>query len=206
MKMKQNQILILTMLLGGVLLFSRCGSNESTDHSTLQDGNHEISSAITEDESDNMDHSTDLTTTPDVSNIEDRTFQTLVTVYLDLNRALIASDAESAQSIATRILTSLANLDPENNLQSFKTEVKNILEASDISQQRIHFAPLSEQFYQLVKANQGQQITLYKQHCPMALEGKGAFWISDSKEIENPYYGAEMLTCGTVKETLAVNN
>jgi hypothetical protein len=29
-----------------------------------------------------------------------------------------------------------------------------------------------------------------------------ANWLSDQKEIANPYYGNSMLTCGSVKETL----
>jgi Cu(I)/Ag(I) efflux system membrane fusion protein len=30
----------------------------------------------------------------------------------------------------------------------------------------------------------------------------GAYWISDSKEIRNPYFGDAMLTCGEVKKEL----
>lgn len=203
--MKQYRVRIFTMLLGSGLFFSQCHTKETSNSDDNRDANQEMSSEYVEDHDDQADPSP-LEATTEMPVIQDRTFQTLVTVYLDLNKAMVASDAEAARSIASRLLTTLANLDAENNLEAFKKEVNNILEADDLKQQRIHFAPLSQQFYQLVKANQGQQITLYKQHCPMALDGKGAFWLSDSKEIENPYYGEQMLTCGTVKETLAVNN
>ncbi|MGI9543483.1 MAG: DUF3347 domain-containing protein [Cyclobacteriaceae bacterium] len=193
--MKPYQAFTFTMLLGCILLFAQCSARESMVEGNHEDASQEMSSDYTEGLRDQS-----------VPDIQDRTFQTLVTVYLDLREALVASDAEAAKSIASRLLTTLANLDPEDSLEAVKDEVKNILDSEDIKQQRVHFAPLSQQFYQLVKTNQGQQITLYKQHCPMALDGKGAFWISDSKEIENPYYGAQMLNCGTVKETLAVNN
>lgn len=36
------------------------------------------------------------------------------------------------------------------------------------------------------------------QFCPM----KNASWLSDSKEVCNPYYGDKMLTCGSVKEEI----
>ena len=36
----------------------------------------------------------------------------------------------------------------------------------------------------------------------MALDNAGAFWLSEHKEILNPYMGQAMLTCGEVKETL----
>jgi hypothetical protein len=31
-------------------------------------------------------------------------------------------------------------------------------------------------------------------------DGKGAVWISEAKAIKNPYYGSQMLTCGSVKK------
>jgi hypothetical protein len=34
--------------------------------------------------------------------------------------------------------------------------------------------------------------------CPMYDQGKSGYWISEFKEIKNPYYGSEMLTCGGI--------
>ena len=39
-------------------------------------------------------------------------------------------------------------------------------------------------------------------HCPMALEGKGSKWLQLGAQLRNPYFGAEMLTCGTVENTI----
>jgi hypothetical protein len=36
----------------------------------------------------------------------------------------------------------------------------------------------------------------------MAMEGKGANWLSLSENISNPYMGETMPGCGLVKETL----
>ncbi|MBN2481536.1 MAG: DUF3347 domain-containing protein, partial [Bacteroidales bacterium] len=35
-----------------------------------------------------------------------------------------------------------------------------------------------------------------------ALDNTGAYWLSEIKEIENPYFGEAMLTCGETKETM----
>ena len=43
---------------------------------------------------------------------------------------------------------------------------------------------------------------IYKDFCPMYNDNKGAIWLSESKEIKNPYFGKSMSTCGTVKEEL----
>ncbi len=42
---------------------------------------------------------------------------------------------------------------------------------------------------------------LYRAHCPMAFDGKGADWLQTTEDIRNPYYGESMLTCGSVEET-----
>jgi uncharacterized protein (DUF885 family) len=73
--------------------------------------------------------------------------------------------------------------------------------AGNIKHQREHFDMLSKDMYQLVKTfGAGQQ--LYYDHCPMYNDGKGANWLSETKEIANPYLGKSMPTCGTVKEEL----
>lgn len=43
---------------------------------------------------------------------------------------------------------------------------------------------------------------MYKDFCPMYNNGKGAFWLSETKEIKNPYLGKAMPTCGTIQEEL----
>jgi Cu(I)/Ag(I) efflux system membrane fusion protein len=43
---------------------------------------------------------------------------------------------------------------------------------------------------------------IYVQHCPMADSNKGADWLSKEKEILNPYFGQDMLTCGEVKKKI----
>jgi hypothetical protein len=34
----------------------------------------------------------------------------------------------------------------------------------------------------------------------MADDNKGAVWISETKEIKNPYFGKDMATCGSIKK------
>ena len=60
---------------------------------------------------------------------------------------------------------------------------------------------LSEDVYDLAKAFGAGQ-PLYHDHCPMYNENKGAMWLSEMKEVKNPYYGSKMITCGTVEEVI----
>ena len=71
----------------------------------------------------------------------------------------------------------------------------------NIAHQREHFELLSKDIYDLVKAFGGGQV-LYKDFDPMFNNGKGAFWLSETKEIKNPYMGKAMLTSGSIKEEI----
>lgn len=72
----------------------------------------------------------------------------------------------------------------------------------NIKHQREHFLMMSENVYDLAKAFGGGR-ALYHDHCPMYNENKGgAMWLSETKEVKNPYFGAEMLTCGSVEEVI----
>ncbi|MBA4167053.1 MAG: DUF3347 domain-containing protein, partial [Chitinophagaceae bacterium] len=73
--------------------------------------------------------------------------------------------------------------------------------AGKLGHQREHFEMLSKDVYDLVKAFGAGQ-TLYQDFCPMYNDEKGASWLSETKEIQNPYMGQKMTTCGSVKEEL----
>ena len=60
---------------------------------------------------------------------------------------------------------------------------------------------MSKDMYDMVKAF-GAGMALYHDHCPMAQDNKGAMWLSETKEIRNPYFGDKMMTCGSVEEMM----
>lgn len=45
--------------------------------------------------------------------------------------------------------------------------------------------------------------TAYLVHCPMAFDFRGADWLQADDAVLNPYFGAEMLRCGTIRGPLA---
>jgi Protein of unknown function (DUF3347) len=71
----------------------------------------------------------------------------------------------------------------------------------NIEHQREHFDTLSKDIYALIKAFGAGQ-PMYQDFCPMYNDKKGAIWLSETKDIQNPYYGKKMLSCGSMKEEL----
>ncbi len=44
-----------------------------------------------------------------------------------------------------------------------------------------------------------EDLKIYLNFCPMAFHKKGGYWLQDSEDIKNPYYGPKMLKCGEIK-------
>jgi hypothetical protein len=72
---------------------------------------------------------------------------------------------------------------------------------SSIEHQREHFSTMSEEVYNMVKSFGGGQ-TLYRDDCSMANDNEGATWLSEMKEVKNPYFGGKMNSCVKVREVM----
>jgi hypothetical protein len=119
--------------------------------------------------------------------------------YLELKNALVASKTDAAKQAAVNLKTSLASVKESKNAIN---EAAKISTAATIDDIRKSFASLSTDMTRIVKAGQLEKGTLYLEYCPMANNNTGAYWLSNDKEIRNPYFGDKMLKCGSVKETI----
>ena len=137
----------------------------------------------------------------------------VVSNYLQLKNALVNDNSKDAatagKAISENILSiNEADLTAEQRkvYEDVKDDIKEHGEhignnAGKIEHQREHFEMISKDVYDLVKVV-GSEQTLFKDHCPMYNDGKGADWLSEVKDIKNPYLGKKMPTCGTVKEEI----
>ncbi|MBL8878768.1 MAG: efflux RND transporter periplasmic adaptor subunit [Phycisphaerales bacterium] len=46
---------------------------------------------------------------------------------------------------------------------------------------------------------------IVRTHCPMAFDNRGADWLAPDEIVRNPYFGAEMLSCGVAKAFIAAD-
>jgi hypothetical protein len=132
--------------------------------------------------------------------------------YINLKNSLAADNGSDAAKSGKEILDALSKFDnssltPEQKktflglMGDIKENSEHIKENADkIDHQREHFEMLSKDMYDLIKSVSTDK-TLYLDSCPMYDNGK-ATWLSEIKEIKNPYLGKKMDTCGAVKETL----
>ena len=123
------------------------------------------------------------------------------------NSAEAASGGKAMEKALKNIDKSLFTVEQKKIYDEDEEELKEHAEhigsnGDDIKHQREHFSLMSEVMYDIVKSFGGGQ-ALYHDHCPMYNKDKGgAMWLSETKEIKNPYFGSEMPKCGTVEEII----
>ena len=131
----------------------------------------------------------------------------VLTADYSVKDALVTTDADKAKTGAAALLSTLDKVEDtklsaadKKALTTAKTQAAAISRTTDVETQREQFETLSSSMITLAKATKPGKT--YVQFCPMAADGKGASWLSDKKEVRNPYYGDKMLKCGSVKEEL----
>jgi hypothetical protein len=140
-------------------------------------------------------------------------FDEVVTSYLAIKNALADDDGKMAAQAGEKLTRAISGMQTAS-LSSAQKKVYDDLQeelkehaehisknAGNLSHQRSHFDLLSKGMYDMVKAFTPGQ-ALYQDYCPMFNDKKGATWLSETRDIRNPYYGKKMLSCGEVKEEI----
>ncbi|PSL24045.1 DUF3347 domain-containing protein [Chitinophaga ginsengisoli] len=174
-----------------VILFVACNNNPATAKGenttdTIPHGGHDHS---------HMSESS----APAAVQLKDDKLNAVYQHYIHLTTALINGDEAEAKIASNAIEAGAATVDGGKTLGA---SAAKITAAKNIDAQRTAYAALSSDFISLVKKSGLNSGTLYVDYCPMAMESKGAYWISSNEAIKNPYFGEKMMTCGEVKETL----
>jgi Cu(I)/Ag(I) efflux system membrane fusion protein len=137
----------------------------------------------------------------------------IVSSYLRLKNALAKDNSADAADAAKAVEAAFGNFSittlTADQKEVFKDVENDAAEHAEhigenkgnIEHQREHFEMLSNDIYDLVKTFDSG-LVLYRDFCPMYNNNKGAYWLSETREIQNPYFGKEMLTCGVIKEEL----
>lgn len=140
-------------------------------------------------------------------------FNAILLAYIQLKNALVIDDANASSgagklimkaidAVNTKILTNQQELNWMLYSDKIYGDAEKIKASAEIKHQREHFISLSRNLFELAKAFKVNNWDLYYQYCPMANDGKGAYWLSDQSTIRNPYFGKKMLSCGSTKEIL----
>ena len=133
--------------------------------------------------------------------------------YIIIKDALVADDAESVSTNSQVLIENLSKVDMKLLTDSdahqhwmkvqkeIKASAEGLANTSKIKEQRNYFKDLSTHITSVVQMF-GVGQTVYNQYCPMADNDRGAYWLSNNKNVLNPYFGSAMLACGSVKQVI----
>jgi len=136
----------------------------------------------------------------------------LISAYLEMKDAMVADDFNKAKSYGTKLLTLTNKVDMGlfkgksheawmTFYNDINSELQHMAHFNKLDEIRKTFVNVSNTMISMANTFKTNE-NLFVLHCPMANDNKGADWLSNSKDIKNPYYGKAMLTCGEVKDSI----
>ncbi|MBN1635755.1 MAG: efflux RND transporter periplasmic adaptor subunit [Deltaproteobacteria bacterium] len=138
----------------------------------------------------------------------------VVKVYFSVQAALAGDDFKAAkksveileqslEKVDMSLLSHAAHVEWMSELKKLNNGASGLTGAQSIADARAAFDIFSQALINsIVKFGFAHDFIAYRFHCPMAFGNRGADWLQDTQEIRNPYYGASMLKCGDLVETL----
>jgi Cu(I)/Ag(I) efflux system membrane fusion protein len=140
----------------------------------------------------------------------------VVRTYSALHEALAGDDKDGAVKAAQAMKQSLSQVDmallrgkAHEQWMADAGEIDKasgaIKDAGSIEAVRWAFEQLSNELVTVVgQFGIPENRTLYRFHCPMAFDNKGADWLQIDRDARNPYFGASMPKCSQVAEPIGV--
>lgn len=142
-------------------------------------------------------------------------FNAVLTAYYELKNAFIKEDINVINNISTNLIAKssalkITELKADTLIvntaklytQNLQDELSGLIKEADLENKRKSFQMVTNDVYDLIRTVKYDRAKIYLQHCPMAFKNKGADWLSNSSEIENPYLPKMMLDCGIIKDSV----
>ncbi|MEO6833284.1 MAG: DUF3347 domain-containing protein [Chitinophagaceae bacterium] len=135
--------------------------------------------------------------------------------YYSLKDALVAGSTQKADEAASKLMSAAEIFLAEHATPSAHPELRpgtqqimqnaeaiTRLNPENLDKRRELFSLISEDMFNVLKAAKLRHGGVYRDHCPMAFDEKGANWLSSDVAIKNPYLGEKMDDCGEVTDSL----
>ena len=124
--------------------------------------------------------------------------------YLAIAGFLAADQVDAVLKALPKLMDEAKNLPTAPDSDQLLRTIQQLNMQKDITGVRKAFKAVSNSLITLIRKHGLDQLgTLFVVHCPMADGGKGADWLTGTNDVMNPYFGAVMLGCGEVTDTLS---
>jgi Cu(I)/Ag(I) efflux system membrane fusion protein len=138
--------------------------------------------------------------------------------YFAIQEALSLDNLSDARKAAGNLLKEVSEADMTllkgtvhdawmQQAEAVRQNAGGVAAAKDIHAARAAFLSLSRIFIEVAE-NFGASgnIPVYRFHCPIADNNRGADWLQRQPDVRNPFFGSAMFTCGELKATISKGN
>lgn len=142
-------------------------------------------------------------------------FEEVLTQYFTLGNGLVAEDdsliAQSGRALlkATDSLKldslkadTLIITTAQTYASGISSEVMGLLGEQHLAGKRKSFQIISNQLYDLVRTVQYDRQVIYHYYCASSFNDQGAGWLTNIRQVRNPYIPKKMISCGELKDSL----
>ncbi|MCA8980973.1 MAG: efflux RND transporter periplasmic adaptor subunit, partial [Planctomycetes bacterium] len=140
-----------------------------------------------------------------------RSTAAVLEAYLDAGTALAADDFDAFRAALPKMKSALEAVDASELAGEDEGRWTRLARAlavpadadvADVERARQTYLRWSDAAIELAdEFGQGAADSVQLVHCPMAFDFSGADWLQLGDEVANPYFGAEMLRCGTIERS-----
>ena len=196
-------IVALFVALGAANAQHNHGSNDKKEGSKMD---HSMHSGMKMEEGKTMSY--------DVSNDFKKQLTEVYNTSFELADSFLTGEVEGISNSGLQVKATLGKIDMGllksseahmewmMNLKVMNTALDKMTESKDTKDQKAAYDSFNQALFKSIKTFGIIGASVYYQYCPMALNNQGAYWLSDTKEIRNPYFSGNMLSCGSTKEII----
>lgn len=146
-----------------------------------------------------------------------QSYTQLLNAYYAVKDALVASDPAKTTAAALQLIdasdslkvseiqgdtTGIIQETAKSYTANISATAKTLAESQSIEDKRKQFEMIADALWSLTRTVKYTGEKIYWQYCPMAFDNKGAYWMSNNPVIMNPYFGDQMLHCGSSEDSL----
>jgi len=109
---------------------------------------------------------------------------------------------KTLEAVDMKLLSGSTHMEWMKREKVLKEAGEKLVRAGDIEAARVQLEVLTGAVTPVIKTFGSGKTAVYRFHCPMAFDNKGAYWLQDNRDTRNPYFGSSMLLCKDSVEPL----
>jgi hypothetical protein len=144
-------------------------------------------------------------------------FAKLLASYFSLKESFISGDSVKINSAASKLMVDADSLNVTDlhgdtsgtireNAQYFTGTISGSANAIrgevQLEDKLKELDMITDALWSLTRTVKYDRQKIYYLFCPMAFDNRGAYWLSDNREVRNPYFAGKMPDCGEVTDSV----